>query len=84
MAGNVKFGDVVTSVRKEAELMTIQGVNKIIALGHAGFTVDKAVAKIPDVDVVVGGHTNTFLYTGNHVTVRPRDTSRHWGDSESL
>jgi hypothetical protein len=26
---------------------------------------DKEVAqKVPDVDVVVGGHTNTFLYNG--------------------
>lgn len=41
------------------------GVNKIIALGHSGFTVDKDIArKVRGVDVVVGGHTNTFLYTG--------------------
>lgn len=41
------------------------GVNKIIALGHSGFTVDKNIAqKVKGVDVVVGGHTNTFLYTG--------------------
>lgn len=41
------------------------GVNKIIALGHSGFTVDKNIAqKVKGVDVVIGGHTNTFLYTG--------------------
>ena len=38
----------------------------LIALGHAGFDVDKQIAeKVPDIDVVVGGHTNTFLYTGD-------------------
>lgn len=41
------------------------GVNKIIALGHSGFEVDQKIAKtVRGVDVVIGGHTNTFLYTG--------------------
>lgn len=36
----------------------------IIALGHSGFDMDKTVAKMcPDVDLVIGGHTNTFLYS---------------------
>nr|KAG5704020.1 hypothetical protein BaRGS_032109 [Batillaria attramentaria] len=63
--GDVKFNSVVESVRQEVERLQGEGINKIIALGHAGFTVDKQVAAIPGVDVVVGGHTNTFLYTGN-------------------
>lgn len=41
------------------------GVNKIIALGHSGFTKDQEIAKkVKGLDVVIGGHTNTFLYTG--------------------
>lgn len=41
------------------------GVKKIIALGHSGFLVDQDVARrVRGVDVVVGGHTNTFLFTG--------------------
>ena len=33
-------------------------------IGHSGFDMDKKIAKeCPLVDVVVGGHTNTFLYT---------------------
>lgn len=41
------------------------GYNKIIALGHSGFDVDQRIAKrVRGVDVVVGGHTNTFLYNG--------------------
>ena len=40
-------------------------VSKIIALGHAEINMDKKIAtEIPEVDIVVGGHTNTFLYTG--------------------
>lgn len=40
-------------------------MNIIIALGHSGYDVDQKIAKnCPLVDVVVGGHSHTFLYTG--------------------
>ena len=40
-------------------------MNIIIAVGHSGFEKDQEIAKnVPDVDVVVGGHSNTFLYNG--------------------
>ncbi|KAG7249757.1 hypothetical protein CRUP_002773, partial [Coryphaenoides rupestris] len=49
----------------QVEKLTSIGVNKIIALGHAGFNVDKDIAKrVKGIDVVIGGHSNTFLYTG--------------------
>lgn len=42
--------------------MTDEGIQIIIALVHSGFTTDKIVAlNCPYVDIVVGGHTNTFL-----------------------
>jgi 5'-nucleotidase/UDP-sugar diphosphatase len=38
------------------------GINKIVALSHAGFGRDKEVAAAVDgVDVIVAGHTNTYL-----------------------
>ena len=34
-------------------------------MGHAGFITEQDIAKeIEELDVVVGGHTNTFLYNG--------------------
>lgn len=60
----VRFTDVVPTVRDEVKSLQDQGVNKIIALGHAGFSMDKQVAAIDGIDLVVGGHTNTFLYNG--------------------
>ncbi|XP_042299369.1 snake venom 5'-nucleotidase-like [Sceloporus undulatus] len=60
------FEDEIAALQPQVEKLTTLGVNKIIALGHSGFTVDKMIAqKVKGVDVVVGGHTNTFLYTGN-------------------
>ena len=62
----MKFLDEVQSVNQEAQKLKSQGVKILIALGHAGFDIDKQIAeKVPDIDVVVGGHSNTFLYTGD-------------------
>ena len=62
---NIIFTDEIDAVRKEARRLAEKGINKIIALGHAGIELDKIIAEdIPEVDVVVGGHTHTFLYTG--------------------
>ena len=42
-----------------------RGVHIIIAVGHSGFKIDQKIAKeVEDIDLVVGGHTNTFLFTG--------------------
>ena len=59
------FEDVIASVRREAKNLTSRGVNIIIALGHGGFVEDVEVAKnVDQLDLVVGGHSNTFLYSG--------------------
>ncbi|KAK3849661.1 hypothetical protein Pcinc_043592 [Petrolisthes cinctipes] len=65
-SGRLKIKDEVTAVREEAQrLKQEEGVNIIIAVGHAGYTKDKTIAEmVEEVDVVVGGHTNTFLYNG--------------------
>ena len=52
-------------MKQEADKLHKAGVKIIIALGHAGISVDKEVARSVDhVDIVVGGHSNTFLYNG--------------------
>ncbi|XP_046636695.1 snake venom 5'-nucleotidase-like [Daphnia pulicaria] len=64
-AGKVKIFDEVQGVRDEAERLKKSGVNILIAVGHAGYLKDMEIAsKVPDIDVVVGGHTNTFLWNG--------------------
>ncbi|NWR33769.1 V5NTD nucleotidase, partial [Tachuris rubrigastra] len=62
---DIIFEDEIEALQVQVNKLTAMGVNKIIALGHSGFTVDKNIAqKLRGVDVVIGGHTNTFLYTG--------------------
>ncbi|TKS75323.1 5'-nucleotidase [Collichthys lucidus] len=62
---HLDFEDEVSSLQLQVDKLRTLGVNKIVALGHSGFTVDRQIAKmVRGVDVVIGGHTNTFLYTG--------------------
>ena len=73
--GGVIFLDVVDSVKKETEQLAKAGVNIIIILGHSGYEMDKKIAaEVPLADVVVGGHTNTFLWNGAQPdTEKPED-----------
>nr|XP_020040414.1 5'-nucleotidase isoform X2 [Castor canadensis] len=62
---NLVFEDEITALQPEVDKLKTLNVNKIIALGHSGFEMDKLIAqKVKGVDIVVGGHSNTFLYTG--------------------
>lgn len=59
---NVNFTDPAEAVQAEVDRLTAEGVNKIIVLSHSGYGVDIAVAEATTgVDVIVGGHTNTYL-----------------------
>ena len=45
-----------------------EGVDILIALGHSGYEIDIQLAEeIPELDLVVGGHSHTFLYTGDNL-----------------
>ncbi|CAH1233390.1 NT5E [Branchiostoma lanceolatum] len=62
---NLVFSDEIAAITAEVQNLQGQGVNKIIALGHSGIDADITIARqVPGLDVVVGGHSNTFLYKG--------------------
>ncbi len=59
---NIIFTDPSAAVQGEVDKLAAKGVNKIIVLSHSGYNVDKKVAaSTKGVDVIVGGHTNTYL-----------------------
>lgn len=61
----VSFKPVVEAVRKEVAALKRKGVKIIIGVGHYGYGRDKKLAAAVDgLDVLVGGHTHSFLYTG--------------------
>lgn len=49
----------------ETAKLAKDGVKIIIALGHSGYPKDQDVARdCPLVDVIIGAHSHSFLYTG--------------------
>ncbi|RZF35278.1 hypothetical protein LSTR_LSTR010307 [Laodelphax striatellus] len=74
--GKVIFLDEIDSINRESARLKKEGVKIIIALGHSGYLMDLKIAEsCPDVDVVVGGHTNTFLFAGKAPDIEvPIDT----------
>lgn len=54
--------DLINITQQEVDKMVAEGVNKIILVTHIGYGADLEVAQgVSGVDVIVGGHTNTFL-----------------------
>lgn len=50
--------------------MESQGIKIIIGLSHSGYVKDLEVAKsVPEVDVIVGGHSHSLLFSGPQPSV---------------
>ncbi|KAJ2937379.1 hypothetical protein O0L34_g1973 [Tuta absoluta] len=62
----VKFLDPIETVKKEAQLLTDDGVDIIVVLSHCGLDVDIEMAeKVGEhLDIIVGGHTHSLLWNG--------------------
>ena len=72
---NISFSDPVAAVQAEVDRLTEMGVNKIIVLSHSGYKVDQIVAaETTGVDVIVGGHSNTYLSNTSEDAVGPYPT----------
>lgn len=62
----VTFTDDLKSIREEAIVLKQSGVHIIIALTHVGYRRDIEIAReIPEISLVVGGHSHSFLFTGD-------------------
>ncbi|MEK3899529.1 S-layer homology domain-containing protein [Paenibacillus sp. FSL R7-0179] len=56
------FKDHVDSAKRTVKALEDQGINKIIAVTHLGYTVDQELAKaVPGIDIIVGGHSHTKI-----------------------
>ena len=72
---NITFSEPVAAVQGEVDRLTGMGVNKIIVLSHSGYAVDKRVAaQTTGVDVIVGGHSNSYLSNTSDRAVGPYPT----------
>ncbi|TPM97837.1 bifunctional metallophosphatase/5'-nucleotidase [Mesorhizobium sp. B2-1-3A] len=72
---NIAIADDVKSITAEVEKLKAQGVNKIIAVTHIGYNRERdVIAKIPGIDVVVGGHSHTLLSNTDPKALGPYPT----------
>jgi len=72
---NVTFTDPAEAVQAEVDALAEDGVDRIIVLSHSGFRVDQDVAsRVSGIDVLVGGHSNTFLSNTDESAAGPYPT----------
>ena len=72
---NITIAEDVAKISEQVQKLKGEGVNKIIALTHVGYPRDlEFIAKIPDVDVVVGGHSHTLLSNTDQTAEGPYPT----------
>lgn len=58
----IKMKPLDSSIQTEINKYKIQGINKFILLSHMGYQEDKEIAaRIPDLDMIVGGHSHSYL-----------------------
>ncbi|XP_077527213.1 protein 5NUC-like [Haemaphysalis longicornis] len=71
--GGIRILPEVESINSEIWRLKQQGVKIFILVSHVGFEFDKHLAvACPDLDIIVGGHSQTFLYPGTPPTQEDR------------
>lgn len=59
---NIPFFPPVRALQAEVDRLEAEGINKIILLSHSGYHMDLDLAEaVTGVDVIVGGHSATYL-----------------------
>ncbi len=59
---DISFEDEIEYLKKAVAELQGQGVNKIVVLSHVGYVKDQEIAAAVDgIDVIVGGHSHTYL-----------------------
>lgn len=72
---NIVFTDPADAVQSEVDKLTEEGIDKIVVLSHSGYDVDLRVAReTTGVDVIVGGHSNTYLSSNDPDAAGPYPT----------
>ncbi|XP_045774953.1 uncharacterized protein LOC123873896 [Maniola jurtina] len=68
IGNNVEYVEEIIAIREELNRLKNEGIQIFVALGHSGFDKDLEIAqKVEDIDLVIGGHTNTFLWNGKTI-----------------
>ena len=72
---DITFEDEITYLEKAVKEIQAEGVDKIIALTHVGYLKDQEIAeKVDGIDVIVGGHSHTYLSSTDKKSSGPYPT----------
>jgi len=64
--------DEIEALTREVAKLKAEGINIIVAIGHSGYLTDqKLAAEVPDVDIIIGAHSHSFLFTVNDTSPNP-------------
>lgn len=74
--GNIEFLDPAESLKQcitDMRAETAGTIHLVVALTHLGYDEDQALAAaVPDVDMVIGGHSHSFLHASHSDASLPK------------
>ncbi len=72
---DITFEDEIAYLQKAVKEIEAAGVDKIVALTHVGYLKDQEIAsKVDGIDVIVGGHSHTYLSSTDDKAAGPYPT----------
>jgi len=72
---DITFEDEIAYLQKAVKDIEAEGANKIVALTHVGYVKDQEIAaKVDGIDVIVGGHSHTYLSSTDDKAAGPYPT----------
>jgi len=59
---NITFSNPVEALKREVARLTADGIDKIVVLSHSGYVLEQRIAaQVAGIDVIIGGHSHTYL-----------------------
>ncbi|WP_321333981.1 bifunctional metallophosphatase/5'-nucleotidase [Breoghania sp.] len=72
---NVHFLDAVATLKGATQAYQAAGIDKVVLLSHSGYARDKELAAlVPGIDVIIGGHSHTYLANSDDKAEGPYPT----------
>jgi 5'-nucleotidase len=72
---DIAFEDEIAYLKTAVKEIEAAGVDKIVALTHVGYLKDQEIAaKVDGIDVIVGGHSHTYLSSTDNKAAGPYPT----------
>lgn len=72
---SILFGDEIAYLKEAVKEIEGKGIDKIVLLSHVGYVRDKQIAAAVDgIDVIVGGHSHTYLSSTDDKAAGPYPT----------